>query len=189
MPGFEAEKRIFLEKTDKSRKGSVDKQIRKLMKHVNSHPDYYTTSSCAGRILLMEISKTGRKDDAKFIFAAHRKVLPKEIIGALMAKTKNIVRLQQQNVILHIACRDIDSATKILSAARDSGFMQSGIIPLRKVVVEIKNPDGISMIVKKGKSILLDESYLKIACKEMNDKLEQNYKRINKLLSSLKKRM
>ncbi|MFH1182572.1 MAG: tRNA wybutosine-synthesizing 3 family protein [Candidatus Woesearchaeota archaeon] len=188
MQQFEKEKNDFLRKTDKSRKGSVDMQVSKLVKLINSNESYYTTSSCAGRILLMEISKTGKKDDAKFIFAAHRKVAAKEILDALKAKTKNIVRLQQQNVILHIACKDLGSAAKILSAARDSGFMQSGIISLKnKVMAEIKNPEGISMIAKKGSKVLLDEEYLKIACVEMNEKLEGNYKRINKLHLALEK--
>jgi tRNA wybutosine-synthesizing protein 3 len=185
MDQFLKEKKEFLGKIDKSRKGSVDAQVQKLFKFINSKEEYYTTSSCAGRIILMETAK--KKDDAKFIFAAHRKVTVREIMAALRKKTKMVVRLQQQNVIVHVACRDIGSAAKVLSAARNAGFMQSGIISLKKIVVEIKNPEGISMIAKKGSQLLLDEKYLKVACAEMNERLLDNYKRINRLAAELKK--
>jgi tRNA wybutosine-synthesizing protein 3 len=185
MDLFGKEKADFLKKLDKSRKGSVDTRVIKLIKLINSKDSYYTTSSCAGRILL--IQPAPKKDDAKFIFAAHRKVYAREISKALYTKTKGIVRLQQQNVIIHIACRDLDSASRILNSARAAGFRQSGITSLKKIVVEIKNPEGISMIAKKGSKVLLNESCLKIACAEMNSRLEENYERINKLHSSLMK--
>lgn len=40
------------ERRDKSPKGFIDAPILDLMHVINSHPDYYTTSSCSGRVAL-----------------------------------------------------------------------------------------------------------------------------------------
>lgn len=50
---FAAEKlRVLKEKDDSSRKGSIDSHIIELVKYINVHSNYYTTSSCSGRILI-----------------------------------------------------------------------------------------------------------------------------------------
>lgn len=40
------------ERRDKSPKGFIDEPILDLMHVINSHPEYYTTSSCSGRVAL-----------------------------------------------------------------------------------------------------------------------------------------
>lgn len=44
--------RVLNQKEDLSRKGSVDQPIVELVDYINSLDNYYTTSSCSGRILL-----------------------------------------------------------------------------------------------------------------------------------------
>ena len=47
---FSSHKARGLEKVDLSRKGSVDDAIMPMVKLLNSTDEYYTTSSCSGRI-------------------------------------------------------------------------------------------------------------------------------------------
>lgn len=47
---FSSQKASALEKVDLSRKGSVDDAITPMVKLLNSTDEYYTTSSCSGRI-------------------------------------------------------------------------------------------------------------------------------------------
>lgn len=49
---FEAQKTAAIGGEDLSRKGSVDEPIRELVSLINSLPQYFTTSSCSGRILI-----------------------------------------------------------------------------------------------------------------------------------------
>lgn len=84
---FAKEKSDFLRKKDKSRKGSIDRDIVDLINLINSKKDFYTTSSCAGRIVLLEM-KSRKKNDCEWIFSKHDKVNLKEIINALK-KNKN----------------------------------------------------------------------------------------------------
>ncbi len=65
---FEKEKKDCLSKIDKSKKGSIDKKIKELVDLINSLKDYYTTSSCSGRILLIKRPKSGKKCDVDFLF-------------------------------------------------------------------------------------------------------------------------
>jgi len=58
---FQKDKEIQLSRDDFSKKGSVDKKIIPLIDKINSKDEYYTTSSCSGRIMLMADGKT-KKD-------------------------------------------------------------------------------------------------------------------------------
>ena len=48
---FSIEKKAVLERIDKSRKQKIDEKIKSLVDHINSLDNYYTTSSCSGRML------------------------------------------------------------------------------------------------------------------------------------------
>ena len=52
---FEQQKKTVLSKLDKSKKGSIDKGILKLVNTINKNSNYYTTSTCSGRIILLEL--------------------------------------------------------------------------------------------------------------------------------------
>jgi len=49
-------------------KGEVDLRIIDTLNILNSKENYYTTSSCAGRIILIEIEEIGDKKESNFIF-------------------------------------------------------------------------------------------------------------------------
>ena len=51
---FSQRKKDVLLKSDKSSIGNVDEKISSLCNKINSKEDFYTTSSCSGRILLMK---------------------------------------------------------------------------------------------------------------------------------------
>jgi len=78
---FIHDKKTFLEKADKSKKGEVDEQINDLVNKINSNPNYYTTSSCAGRIVL--ITKVGNKYEAEWLFSSHNKISYDELVNSL----------------------------------------------------------------------------------------------------------
>jgi tRNA wybutosine-synthesizing protein 3 len=53
MDSFQKRKQDVLSKNDKSSKQSWDEKISKLCEKINSLENYYTTSSCAGRVVIM----------------------------------------------------------------------------------------------------------------------------------------
>ena len=134
---FEKEKKDFLAKKDKSRKGSIDNKIKKLVNKINSFKDFYTTSSCSGRILLLAIPKSNKKNEVQYLFRLHKKINNnefKKLIKIMKSKKipKEDVWFIVQPVILHIACKDIDNAKKLLNTARDIGFKYLALSQLEK---------------------------------------------------------
>ena len=53
MDRFASDKsRVLSKRIDHSRKGSVDAPIVALVARINGYPQFYTTSSCSGRIVV-----------------------------------------------------------------------------------------------------------------------------------------
>ena len=50
---FDRQKSNVLESSDLSRKGNVDKDIRDLLEKMNSNKNYFSLSSCSGRIIIL----------------------------------------------------------------------------------------------------------------------------------------
>ena len=186
---FEKEKQDFLSKKDKSKKGSIDKDIVKLVGEINNRKDCYTTSSCAGRIVLLEM-KSKKKNECSWIFTKHNKVTFDEIKITLKKyidkKIKNQLWFKQQPLIIHVACKNLDSANKLLGVSGRI-FKHSTIksITHRKVTVEIVGSERIDTIIA-DKNFMVDDDYIKNLIKYANRNFLDNKKKGDKFLSLLK---
>ena len=189
---FNKQKADFLSKKDKSRKGCIDKDAIKIVKELNSKMDYYTTSSCAGRIVLLEI-KSKRKNECNWIFTKHNKINFNEIKSALEKyqknnkKIKNQIWLKQQPLILHVACRNLDAAKRLLDAARKI-FKHSGILSIneKRTIVEIIGNERIETIVAE-KNFICYKIFLKVLVKYANRNFEENKRKSERFLELIKK--
>ena len=58
MAAFKKQKASCLSQVDISKKGSIDDQIMDLVQYINAKENYFTTSSCSGRIsVFSEVSQ------------------------------------------------------------------------------------------------------------------------------------
>ncbi|MFA5953017.1 MAG: tRNA wybutosine-synthesizing 3 family protein [Candidatus Pacearchaeota archaeon] len=85
---FEKRKKDILEKKDKSSKGKWDEKIISLCEKINSKKEFYTTSSCSGRVLaLIDFDK---KVSNLFLYVSHDKIefdeFKKELINLCTSK-------------------------------------------------------------------------------------------------------
>ena len=190
---FVKEKSDFLKKKDKSKKGSVDEDIRRIVNTINSKKDYYTTSSCAGRIVLLEM-KSKKKNECNWILTKHNKIKYNEIFTALKnynknKKINNQIWFKQQPLILHIACRNLDTAKKLLNATRKI-FRRAGIIGItnRKVMIEIIGDERIETVIA-DKNFVADNNYIKQLVKYANENFEENKKKSEKFLKIIQKNL
>lgn len=168
---FEKEKKEFLGKKDKSPQGEIDKDIKELLDKINSLKDYFTTSSCSGRIVLL---KGQTKKESEWLFKSHNPIEKLEI--------KEDCWFLQEPPIIHVCCRDINSAKNLLKLAQDSGFGKSGIISLDKIILEIKGAEKIETFLTKD----LPEVYLELLKNKANEKLLKSKQKIKILLDKLK---
>jgi tRNA wybutosine-synthesizing protein 3 len=182
MENFYKRKKDVLSKKDKSSIGEWDKRVIRLCEKINSLENYYTTSSCSGRIIL--IIDQEKKAENLFVFVSHEKInfkILKEEINKAISLNKNI-KLKLESFILHINSKTLDDAKKILEIGKRAGFKKIGIIGLRNgFTVEIQGSEKIEFPIIQNKKILVDDNFLKIIVKEVNKKLENNWKKIRVL--------
>ena len=181
---FTSTKDNILNRADLSKKGGVDVEIQEIVNIINSQPDYCTTSSCAGRITLLE-RMSDKKFDANWLIASHQPVTFEEVKEKL--NSEHDVWLMQESFILHIFCRTIDYAEEFLQICRDIGFKRSGIIAMKnKIMIETMGNEKVETIVVKDGKKLIDDEYLRILVELCNTRMKSNREKMNKFLIALK---
>jgi len=182
---FNKEKEKILTRADMSKKGQVDEEIRNIVELINEKKDFCTTSSCAGRITLLE-RKTSKKLDARWVFSSHNPVEFKDVKDSL--KSNSDVWLMQESCIIHIFCRTIEAAERFLLACRESGFKRSGIISTRnKIMIESMGNEKVEAIVMKDGEVIVNDKHLNILVDESNSRMIKNREKMEKLYEQLKK--
>lgn len=186
MDRFSKQKKHAVNKLNVSiRVGDADKGIIKLLEMVNSLEDYYTTSSCAGRIQLFQ--DLGSKIKSNSIACWHRKVKYSEVAGEFKP-VRGLLYFKCEPPILHVAARDIEAARKLLITARESGFKHSGIQSVKpeRVMVELASTETIDTPIADNGKKLVSEGYLKYLTKLANCKHAKAQCKIRKLVKNLK---
>lgn len=181
-------KRLRLKSFEKEKEeGRVDKDIINLLEKINEKETFVTLSSCSGRIAVLDLEDFGKKLNSRFLGKWHEFAEFKDVLESA-EKCKNQGWLIQFPPIIHVACRDLSSAEKMLLVANDAGFRRSGIISLRNLVVEIASLERLELpIAMKGK-LIVGEDYLRTAVEIANLKLEKGkikLKKLEEFISSL----
>lgn len=182
---FLTQKKTFLSKKDKSKKGSIDKQILKLINIINKNNNYYTTSSCSGRIVLLKTDYK-KKHLSNWIISSHEIVKLNDLKDYLDNIPKDKVWFKMEPFILHIRAKTIENASDLLNLARSIGLKHSGINSVgRKIILEITGNQHLETIISDNNKFLITKDYLKLLIKEANKKLKENFKKIKKFESIL----
>ncbi len=178
---FDHDKRMALTKKDKSRKGTVDAGIRALCDIINNKENYYTTSSCSGRIQLLWIAPSRKKHETKFLYSTHDRADAKEVIKTLH-ESDGEVWLRTECFILHVVCRTIRDADSLLRACHQLGLKRAGIISMGpKLTIEIINHPRIDAPLRTEGNILVQDHYIKFLTELGNTLLDKNRDMIARL--------
>lgn len=177
----------FNQGKESKNKFNADRGILKTLSLINRKKDFYSTSSCLGRICILESQKKWKKGKIKFIKKWHRKVRASEVWDVLeKIRTRNDIWFRQEGLILHICCRNIECAAAMLQLARRT-FKRAGIIALgRKIVIEIIGTDRIDAPLARDGKIIVDRGYVAALVSRANEKVVQNLGRIGKFDKDLK---
>jgi tRNA wybutosine-synthesizing protein 3 len=93
------------ERRDKSPKGFIDAPILDLMHKINLHPDYYTTSSCSGRVAIYCEGINDEQTTTKggvWLYVSHDPVeIPEDGILQLLFGDKQVVFDKEDGDILN----------------------------------------------------------------------------------------
>ncbi len=173
--------------------GSVDKGVIEILELINSHPEYLTTSSCSGRIQLLELPDIGEKRDSNVIAKWHDLPLQKEF-GEMISSWSGTGALyvMLQSPIFHIEAIDLESAVKLRNLAQEYGFKYSTIRSIKldkqtkqpiKITVEILASDVLHVPLGESGTIHTDSRYIDF----LFERITHHFLRSQRKLDLLKK--
>ncbi|XP_035580191.1 LOW QUALITY PROTEIN: tRNA wybutosine-synthesizing protein 3 homolog [Zalophus californianus] len=178
-----------LSKADLSRKGSVDENVVELVQLLNGREPYFTTSSCAGRIILLDGDINGfevQKQNRCWLLVTHKPCVKDDVMAALKKANGDAI-LKFEPFVLHVQCRQLQDAQILHSVAIDSGFRNSGITVGKrgKTMLAIRSTHGLEVPLSHKGKLMVTEEYIDFLLKIANQKMEENKKRIERLYNCL----
>ncbi len=144
-------------------KKQVDDKIIPILDLINSSNNFYTSSSCYGRIVLLEIPEIGDKKNARWLGKWHREIEINEFLSAGKKAEKGYLWLLAQSPIIHVYASDLKSADNILKIAISSGFKHSSLKSYKKnIVIEIISTERLDTPIGKDGKFFCDNNYLEL---------------------------
>ncbi|KAI8875319.1 hypothetical protein K501DRAFT_233834 [Backusella circina FSU 941] len=173
------------------------------MHKINLHPDYYTTSSCSGRIAIycegLDDDKTTTKGGV-WLFVSHDpvEVEQQDIVSLLFGDqaekvvfeqgqgdilNKQLIYFKFEPLILHIEASTYETGMHLLAVASQVGYQNSGMTPSKRHMLAIRSTlkidTPIAYVADDGRiHCLVDPSFLSLLVQMANEKFEQNIKRM-----------
>ncbi|MCW1296652.1 MAG: hypothetical protein OH319_03140 [Candidatus Parvarchaeota archaeon] len=182
---FEKE-RILKELYKKINEKEVDDEIIPTLDLINSIPETYSVSSCAGRICLIGFFDKYKKNESKFVFKSHKEVSVSDIWSKLKCSKLRNIWFNMEGVILHIKTKRLEEAFRILEIARKAGFKHSGAYETKYgIMIEIRDAERITFPIKVDNELMLNKKSFSKIISIANEKLmktKNKLKNFNKLL-------
>jgi tRNA wybutosine-synthesizing protein 3 len=160
----------------------VDEILIPFLLEVTKIPDVFTSSSCAGRVMLLSTDENESKKISSFHKKYHRKVSFEEIKKDLSENTEHDIWLKTEPFIFHFGCKDYQKAKELLSFSQEFGLKKAGIITAKdgKYILEVTSTQFMALPLKSGNDLLITDDYLKFIIERANKKIEINFERLEK---------
>ncbi|MCK4808716.1 MAG: hypothetical protein KAS90_03785 [Candidatus Aenigmarchaeota archaeon] len=180
---FEKDKDIALSKLLKARdKGEADALVSNLVDAINESDSYYTTSSCSGRIVVAQADVLNKKSSFSFLGKWHDAVVVSDVKDAIGRYEGGVLWFKFEPMILHVCCKDIDSASRFLETVYRGGFKRSGVYQLKgKIMVEVHGTSGFSVPAGSSGEVFVSSEYLEFLVGLANMKMEGNLEKLKML--------
>jgi len=131
--------------------GYLDRDLVPLIALLNRDRDIYTTSSCSGRIVVVDGAVPWVREEADVIFKSHTPVAWSDVEFIYKTPPHRGYWLVVTGPILHFSTTSIKKAVSLLKKARIAGFKHSGIMHIsttRGVFVELVTGVYMTQMIK-----------------------------------------
>lgn len=172
--------------------GKADLQMIPLLRFIASRKEFFTSSSCAGRILLLKLDSKGSKAESAFIQRWHRKVkFPELWSGLQKCCARKEIWFKLDPFILHVGTDSLENGRRLLKVMQNAGIKRGGIVCAKegKFLVELIGTQSIALPVKMNGRMLVEKHYLKWLLGKANKKLGLNYAHLKRLESAFRKEL
>lgn len=208
---------INSDQLDLSPKGTIDVLCLPIIDLINSSPDMVTTSSCSGRISVFiegqkaingDVKVGGKGDGGVWLFVSHeikdidnwfdRTTAAKNLNWVIDASntrdinddgSSSMILYKYEPFILHVKCRDFESASKLYNTAMACGFRESGIGSnfIVAIRINIKLDVPIGYVKENGNlALIVDPSYITVLDRITKAKFIENEKKMSVLFAKIK---
>jgi tRNA wybutosine-synthesizing protein 3 len=178
--------RALIKLNNAENENKIDEDISNILRIINSKDDYFTSSSCSGRILIIELPSLGNKKEAKFLGKWHRKIKYSEIDNALNLATKGMIWILAQSPIFHVITKSNSSADKFIKIAIYSGFKNSGFKSYYdNIVIEILSTERLDAPIGKDGKLYCNKEHIKLLTDISNNIIIRSKKKLVKLERNL----
>ena len=166
----------------------VDEGALPLLSIINKIDGLYTSSSCAGRIVLLEIPHIGDKKGARFLGVWHRTIQLEELSAASKKATKGLLWLLAQAPIIHIGVENLPLADRMVKTAVACGFKNSAIRSLGKtVIIELCSTERLDAPIGRDGGLFCSEKHLTLLVEISNEVIERSSEKLSRLAEKLAK--
>jgi len=165
----------------------VDEGILPILNLINAIDGFYTSSSCAGRIVLLEIPTIGDKRGARFLGIWHRTIEPEELEAASRNATKGLLWVLAQAPILHIGVQTTELADTMIKTAVSCGFKNSAMKSTgKKIVIEICSTERLDAPIGRDGCLFCEKEYLSLLIEIANEVIERSREKLERFEKKLK---
>ena len=187
---FEMVKKHHKNTFEKAKKdGKMDNDFIPLCNFLTKSKNYFSTSSCAGRITLVGLDMKESKKESAFHRKQHRKIKFSEVKDGIESYSGEVLWFKQEPIIFHLGTNNLENAKKVLVACEKAGIKRSGIKVAKegKFIIEIVGTHQINTPVREQEITKLGDNYLKYLVKKANQKFDKNKKSLKKMEKEMKK--
>jgi tRNA wybutosine-synthesizing protein 3 len=167
--------------------GYLDRDILDVLQKIFDFPEYFTLSSCSGRISLVDAVMPWERDESTVIFKKHSPITVEELRHLMRQKAVRTMWLVVTGPIIHVSSRSLSDALRIIEVARKAGMKHSGIISSSKkgVVAELVSGVHVSAPLKRGADVLVADRFIPVIASIANKALLAGKDRLNRLRTVL----
>jgi tRNA wybutosine-synthesizing protein 3 len=154
--------------------------------------NYFTTSTCSGRITLMDVNERDDKRENAFFRKWHSPVAFEDVWNGVQDnRNSENLWFRQDAFVFVIGTNKIENTKPIIQACQEAGVKRFGIHHSEpgKVLMEIFGSQRMSVPVKEKQEILVSEKYVQKIVETANKKWKQNNEKLNKLNEKLKEKL
>ncbi|AIU69092.1 hypothetical protein TEU_01365 [Thermococcus eurythermalis] len=170
------------------REGKVDEDIIDLLLLINSIRGVYTTSSCSGRIGIIEEPALGAKPLSRWLIKEHHPIEFEEAKAALKNAEKGLIFLKSQPPIFHVIAEDLERAKKLHELGLASGFKYTTFkVISKRYLVEINATEYLTAPLGRDGKVLVSDDYLRFALEIGNSMLRRSKGRLPRLMENFKR--
>lgn len=214
MARFDLEKEDALKDfKQKLERGQIDQRVIPVLEILNADNNYYSTSSCSGRVMVIELAYPGAKNESTILGKWHEKMSREELEKSI-SKWKKFQYLYflAQAAIFHVSARNLPSALKLRRLGEEAGFKYSSIRSIKpvkhsgknisagitkkdinyldaRITVELQSTERLHIPLGKDQRIVNDDAYFDLITELANNAIIETHKKVTKLEEILKEQL